>query len=60
MRSNPPRLIVTDELLIPNDHLREKIVSDPDKVQIKAAVARGQEIAGVRLGQSITLRRSER
>lgn len=46
-----------DQNAIPAIYIREKLVSEPDKMQIKAALARGEEIAGVRLLQSVSLLR---
>lgn len=54
-RPAPAALDVLDESLIPDDYIREKTVTAPDKVAIKRALAAGEEIAGVRLTQKISL-----
>lgn len=55
MKPNPPRLVVLDESKIPADYLREKTVVEPDKLALKAALAAGEEIAGVKLEQGVSL-----
>jgi hypothetical protein len=57
MRANPPRLIIEDETAIPKDYLREKVLIEPDKNSIKAALSLGEEIAGVKLVQTMSLLR---
>lgn len=57
LRANPARLVVEDENQIPREYMREKVISEPDKIQIKAALARQEEIAGVRLVQTVSLLR---
>lgn len=54
-----PKVIVDDETKVPAEYLREKLVSEVDKVQIKAALARDPElaIAGVHLAQTVSLLR---
>jgi len=57
-RPAPPALEVLDASLIPRDYIRSKLVESVDKKAVKAAIARGEEIAGVRLMQKICLVRS--
>jgi Gp157 protein len=57
-RPNAPKLEVLDPAALPREYLREKLVSEPDKMQIKAALARGEEVPGVELVQTISLLRS--
>ncbi len=52
---SPAALEVLDESLIPDEYIREKITTSADKIAIKAALARGLEIAGVRLTQKLSL-----
>jgi hypothetical protein len=40
---------------IPSEYVREKLSAAPDKVAIKAALARGLDIPGVRLTQKVSL-----
>jgi len=56
-RVAPPSLVVDDEAAIPSEYIREKYVSEPMKVEIKAALALGVEIPGVRLTRKISLLR---
>lgn len=57
-RPAPAALDVFDESQIPGEYLREKVSSAPDKNAIKAALARGEEIGGVRLTQKVLLVRT--
>lgn len=54
-RPAPESLVVDDETLIPAEYLRESVLSAPDKVAIKQALAQGAEIGGVHLQQKISL-----
>ena len=54
-RPAPPAVEVIDESAIPAEYLREKVLSSPDKIAIKAALARGEDVAGVQLTQKIYL-----
>jgi Siphovirus Gp157 len=57
-RANALSLVVDDLNLIPAAYLRTKSISEADKVAIKVALDRGEEIGGVHLTQSISLIRS--
>ena len=46
-RGNALSLVVDDLELIPDTYRRTKTSSEPDKVAIKVALDRGEEIAGV-------------
>lgn len=50
-----PALVVDDGKLIPSEYIKETLVSSPDNPAIKAALARGEDVAGVRLVQSVSL-----
>lgn len=53
---NPPRVEIWDEKQIPQDYLRTKTTTEPDKTAIKAAIQAGCEIPGAKLEQSESLR----
>lgn len=53
--SGNPALVVDNEMLIPSEYVRETLVSAPDKVAIKAALARHWDVPGVHLEQKISL-----
>ncbi len=55
LRNAPEALVVEDATLIPEDYIRETISTAPDKVAIKAAMKRGEEIPGCSLTQKVTL-----
>lgn len=57
LRDAPAALAIDDESLIPREYMREKLIAEPMKVEIKAALARGEEIAGVHLTQKVSLLR---
>jgi Siphovirus Gp157 len=57
-RANAFSLVVDDLKLIPAAYLRTKTSTEADKVAIKVALDRGEEVAGVHLLQSISLVRS--
>jgi Siphovirus Gp157 len=57
-RLAPAALSVTDESLIPATYVRESVVTAVDKVAVKAALARGEEISGVALTQKVSLLRA--
>jgi hypothetical protein len=50
-----PKLVVDDEAQIPPEYMRETLISEPDKLQIKAALAKDLPIAGVHLEQTVSL-----
>jgi hypothetical protein len=54
-RDAAPALVVDDQSLIPDAYMRTKLVSEPMKVEIKAALAKGEQIEGVHLTQKISL-----
>lgn len=54
-RLAPASLVVEDEALIPADYLREKLVTSVDKVAIKQAFERGQDVPGCHLEQRVSL-----
>ncbi len=56
-RANAASLQVLDQSKVPAAYIREKLITEVDKIQVKAALARGEEIEGVRLLQSISLLR---
>lgn len=47
--------MIDDETKIPAEYMRETTVTEPDKLAIKAALTAGEEIAGVRLEQGVSL-----
>ncbi len=53
---NPPRVDIWDEAQIPQDYLRTKTTTEPDKTAIKAAIQAGREVPGAKLEQSESLR----
>lgn len=53
--SGNPALIVDDEKLIPEQYFREALVTSVDKLAIKAALDRHEDVAGVHLVQSVGL-----
>lgn len=53
---NPPRVEIWDEKQIPDDMMRVKTVTEPDKTAIKAAIQAGREIPGAKIVQEETLR----
>lgn len=53
---NPPRVEIWDEAQIPDDMMRVKTVTEPDKTAIKAAIQAGQDIPGAKLVQDESLR----
>ena len=55
LRPAPLALDVLDEKSIPREYFREKLTSSVDKLAIKAALERGEDIAGVRLTQKVSL-----
>jgi hypothetical protein len=55
LRENAPKLEVDDQAAIPADYIRTKVTTEPDKLQIKAALARGEDVAGVHLVQTVSL-----
>ena len=52
----PPRVDIWDEAQIPQDYLRVKTTTEPDKTAIKAAIQAGREVPGAKLEQSESLR----
>lgn len=56
-RANAPSLQVLDQSKVPAEYIREKLIQDVDKVAVKVALARGEEIDGVKLVQSVSLLR---
>ena len=55
LRPAPESVDVIDERSIPAAFLRTREVSAPDKVAIKAAIAKGENVPGVRLTQKVCL-----
>jgi hypothetical protein len=53
--SGNPTLMVDDEKLIPKKYFRETLVTTVDKLAIKAALDRDEEVGGVHLVQSVSL-----
>jgi hypothetical protein len=56
-KPNPASLVVDNESLIPAEYLNEKVVTTPDKVAIKTALAKGVEFpeGAVHLEQGVSL-----
>lgn len=54
-KTNPPKLLVLNAALIPRQYIRTKTLEEPMKDAIKAALASGEEIGGVRLVQGVSL-----
>jgi Gp157 protein len=54
-RANAMSLVVDDQKLIPPTFLRTKTTTEADKVAIKVAIERGEEVSGVHMVQSISL-----
>ena len=54
-RNAPAALDVLNESLVPKVYWREKVVASIDKNAVKAALAEGIEIAGVRLTSKVSL-----
>jgi hypothetical protein len=50
IRAGVPRVIITDETLLPPDCVRVR--TEPDKVRIKERLARGETVAGAELSNS--------
>jgi hypothetical protein len=59
LHPNPPRLVIEDESKLPREYFKEETVFTPLKLAIKAALTAGEEIAGVKLEQTVSLRRSK-
>lgn len=55
LKPAPLALQVLDESQIPDEYIRTSFVTAPDKIAIKAALQRGEEINGVALTQKVTL-----
>jgi hypothetical protein len=55
MRKNAAALQVIDQKRIPQEYLREKLIVEVDKIQVKAALPRGEDVPGVKLTQSVSL-----
>lgn len=58
-KANPAKLVVENESLIPREYIRVKTIREPMKDAIKAALAQGDDIAGVHLVQGVSLQRKE-
>jgi hypothetical protein len=54
-RQNAASLMIDDDSLIPDQYIRETLTSAPDKVAIKAALARDEEVPGCHLEVSVSL-----
>lgn len=48
-RENPGQTIITDESLIPEQYMREKVVRTPDKTAIRKAIESGESVPGADL-----------
>lgn len=46
-----PRVVVTDERLLPKEYIKEKITTSIDKIAIKKALQNGDEVTGASLEQ---------
>jgi hypothetical protein len=51
IRKNPPKVVIHCADAIPDEYLRKTITYTPDKVSLKEALQKGEEIPGVRLEQ---------
>jgi Siphovirus Gp157 len=54
-RANALSVVVDNQKLIPAAYLRTKTTREADKVAIKVALERGEEVAGVHLVQTVSL-----
>jgi hypothetical protein len=55
LRNAPLALQVENESLIPDEYMRTTVLTAPDKLAIKAALQRGEDIPGVQLTQKVSL-----
>jgi hypothetical protein len=53
----PASVEITNDRLLPDAFVREKVDRSPDKVAIKAALSRDEDVPGARLVQRISLQR---
>jgi hypothetical protein len=51
IRKNPPKVVIHCADAIPSEFMRKTITFTPDKVSLKEALQKGEEIPGVRLEQ---------
>lgn len=56
-RPCPAALAIDDEAAIPEQYVAQKLVTTVDKLAVKAALARGEDVPGVRLTQRVSLLR---
>ena len=54
-RKNPPRLIISDEKLVPEKYIKTEIVQKIDKERVKADLKSGETVEGCRLEQGESL-----
>ena len=55
LRANALSLVVVDPSKVPAEYIREKLIQEVDKVAAKVALQRGEDVAGVKLTQSVSL-----
>lgn len=55
LKTNPPKTVIDDESLIPEEYITVKVERKPDLNAIKEAIKSGKEIAGAHLEQDKTL-----
>lgn len=51
IRKNPPSVEILDPDSIPDEYLRERVISEPDKQELLRALKQGQEVPGAVLVQ---------
>lgn len=57
-RLNAPGLQVVDQRKVPSQFIRTKVTEEVDKAAAKVALARGEDVPGVKLVQTVSLIRS--
>lgn len=50
IRQGQPKVVITDETIIPKDYMRVKV--EPDKTNIKAAISAGKTVPGAELSNA--------
>lgn len=58
LSSTKPTVDVFSQDLLPSEYLREKLILEPDKEKIRAALELGIEVPGARLKENFSLRSS--
>ena len=52
LRKNPPKVVINNESLIPDEFIKTKMVIDIDKSSIKKALLNGKDVSGAHLESS--------